>query len=273
MDGINWNQIKKILDESYLLRGWAHPNHFDTHNCIVYNEKEDNYFIYVRDNKPEKRFVQYSITKDFNEFTKCNSININDNNDMLLYTPGVFKYENSDYYLSIPSVNGSSYDIKSNSTLMVSKDGINFDILTKELFNNNESSMNINSIVPSPDNLKMYIYCHSSIIENGYVSCHSFEKDRIQKIVCNGYGFVKTDLIKLYSKLYINYSTFDEGFINIQIIDTNKNILLDSIKVSNNSYFHEVIWNNGNIITPGNYYIQINMYNCNFYSFSYDNYV
>ena len=94
MDGINWNGIKRILDESYLIQLWGHNNHFDTHNCIVYDDKEDNYFIYVRYNKPGQRFVQYSITKDFNEFTKCNSININDNNDMMLYTPGIFKYEN-----------------------------------------------------------------------------------------------------------------------------------------------------------------------------------
>lgn len=271
LDGINWNQIKKILDESYLLSGYCHLNHFDSHNCIVYNENEDYYYIYLRDNKTDQRFIQYSKTKDFNEFTKCNNINIFEHNHMILYTPGIFKYENSDYFLGIPTVNGSDYDIKKNSTLMVSQDSINFNILTKELFDeNNETIMNINSIVVSPDNTKMYIYSHCNLTGDEYILCHSFEKDRIQKIVCNGYGFIKTDLIKLYNKLYINYDTFNNGYINFIIIDIDENIILDTINVYSNSYGYEPIWNHGHVITPGNYYIKFNMYNCILYGFSYD---
>lgn len=270
-DGINWIYIKKILDVNNVLPGWGHNNHFDSLNCIVYNEKEAYYYIYFRDNKYNQRFVQYTTTKDFNEFTESKNINILDNNHAVLYTPGIFKYENSDYFLGIPTINGTSYDDKNNSTLMISQDGINFNILTRELFNeNNENKMNINSIVPSPDNRKIYIYSHCNLSENQYISCHSFEMNRIQKIVCYGYGFIKTDLIKLYNKLFINYETFNNGYIHVIIIDINGNIILDTINVYSNSYGHEVIWNHGENITPSDYYIKFNMYNCNLYGFLYD---
>ena len=273
LDGINWIYIKKILDESYILPGWAHANHFDSLNCIVYNEKEDYYYIYLRDNKPNQRFVQYSITKDFNKFSKCKNIHINNNNnnDIILYTPGIFKYENSDYFLGIPTITQHDTTIKNNSTLMMSNDGINFNIITKELFEkNNESTCNVYSIVQSPDNSKMYIYSHCNLTENQYIACHSFEKDRIQKIVCDGYGIIKTDLIQLFNKLYINYETFNEGYLDIELINKEENIVLNSIKIYNHSYNYEVIWKDEKIITPDFYYIKFNMYNCNLYSFYYD---
>lgn len=272
LDGINWIYIKKILDESYILPGWNHNNHYDSLNCIVYNEKEDNYYIYLRDNKHNQRFVQYSITKDFNEFSKCKNIDINNNNDIILYTPGIFKYENTDYYLSIPSVNYDNiYGNINNSTLMISINNINFNILTKDLFEkNNKSSMNINSIVSSSNNLKMYIYSHCNLTEDQYISCHSFEIDRIQKIICHDFGFIKTDLIQLFNKLYINYETFNKGYLDIELINKEGIIVLNSIKIYNHSYNYEVIWKDEKTITPDFYYIKFNMYNCNLYSFYYD---
>jgi hypothetical protein len=268
-DGIDWIYIKKILDESYLVPEWCHPNHFDSHNCIVYNDKEDYYYIYLRNNKLNQRFVQYTKTKDFNHFDKCNNINIFDNNHIVLYTPGIFKYENSDYFLGIPTVNGTNYDTKNNSTLMVSHDGINFNILTKELFNeNNETIMNISSIVPSSDNNKMYIYSHCNLTEDEYLSCHSFEKNRIQKIVCNENGFIKTELINLHDLLTVNYETFEKGYLNILFINKMNEIIFNSENISGNYYDYKIEWNKN--IDNEEYYIQFNMYNCNLYSFSYN---
>ena len=47
-DGINWDDGKKIIDPSRLLSGWCHPNHFDSHNSIIYNENECKYYLFVR---------------------------------------------------------------------------------------------------------------------------------------------------------------------------------------------------------------------------------
>jgi hypothetical protein len=272
-DGINWTYIKHIIDETHILPGWGHHNHFDTHNCIVYNEKDDYYYIFIRDNQPYVKLIQYTKTKDFTLFDKCNKIHILDNNDMMLYTPGIFKYENTDYFLGIPTTNGDTYDDKQNSTLFVSHDGVHFTILTSELFeiNNKISTMNINSIVSSPDNSKMYIYSHC-IIDNQYISCHSFEKNRIQKIVCKNYGYIKTKLFKLNNTFRINYQTFDNGYINVCLINKEANIILNSMNISGNSYEYEIIWNDNLLITPDEYYIIFEMYNCYLYGFSYDYY-
>jgi hypothetical protein len=279
-DGINWIHIKKILDENNILPGWNHYNHFDSHNCI--SDKDEYYYIYFRDNKPNHRYVQFIKTKDFNKFTNSQNINIYENNHVVLYTPGIFKYENSNYFLGIPTIIGKSYDEKNNSTLMISEDGINFNILTKELFNNYTSSnididesliiskYNINSIVRSPDNSKMYIYTHNILEKDSFIACHSFEKDRINKIVCNDYGYIQTELIKLSNKITVNYETFNDGYFNISLINSNHEIFCNSINYYNFSYELIINWIDDKIIEPNYYYIKFEMYNCILYSFSYD---
>lgn len=269
-DGITWPAVKKILNSHHILPGWLHTNHFDSHNCLLYNEKEDCYYIYLRHNKSNQRFVQYTKTNNFNNFTQCQEINIVNNNNLVLYTPGIFKYESSDYFLGVPTVNGASYHDKINSTLMVSNDGVNFTILTKELFNEKDLRMNINSIVPSPDNTKMYIYSHCSFTEDQYVTCHSFEKNRIQKITSNSYGFIKTQLIKLCNKLTINYDTFEGGYLSINILNKDNDIVLETANMYENYFDFQVIWKDNKILEPGEYHIKFNMYNCNLYSISYD---
>lgn len=289
IDGINWTYIKIILDETYLVPGWNHHNHFDSHNCIVYNKNDDYYYIYLRNNKPNQRFVQYTKTKDFNEFTKCENINIYENNNLIMYTPGIFEYNN--YFLSIPTIQKDTYnyDTKNNSFLMISTNGIDFNILTKELFINNEEEilnkdrilndyyssdiifkMNINSMVPSIDNTKIYIYTHNILEKKSFITCHSFEKNKINKIICNDIGFIKTELIKILNKLKINYETFNNGYISIQLISIDNKIIYNTDNFYESNYELDVQWNNFKIIEPNNYYIKFNMYNCILYSFSYE---
>lgn len=277
-NGINWIHIKQILDETHILPGWAHINHFDTHNCIVYNENDENYYIYIRNNKlidnQSHRFVQYTKTKNFDEFINCTNINIFNNNNLTLYTPGIFQYPNSDYYIGIPSVQGNNYEDKNNAMLMVSLNNTDFEILTKDLFqDNNNNSMNINSIVPSIDNKKLYIYTHNNfgnIDDYQYITCHSFEINRINKIICNDYGFIKTELIKISNKITVNYDTFNEGYFTVKLFNTNNECVYDTINYYNSSYDLDIIWNNNSIINTDNYYVQFNMYNCILYSFSYE---
>jgi hypothetical protein len=280
IDGINWIHIKKILDETFLIAGYYHPNHFDSHNCITYNEKEDYYYIYVRDNKPFQRYVQYTKTKDFIEFTKCKNINVIDGNNLILYTPGIFKYENSDYFFCIPTKqnNNNNEEAKNNSILMISSDCINFKILTNELFDYNNIgfdnsstlfTMNINSIVKSIDNSKMYIYTHNYLAEKSFIACHSFENNRINKIICNDCGFIKTQLIKLSKKMTVNYETFKDGYISIKLFNINNEIIYTTKEYNGSNYELEIKFDN-EIIKDDNYYIKFDMYNCILYSFSYN---
>jgi len=178
---------------------------------------------------------------------------------------------------------GTSYDEKNNSTLMISTDGINFHILTRELFDNNYytninidesliiSKYNVNSIVPSLDNTKMYIYTHNILEKDSFISCHSFEKDRMHKIICNDHGYIETELIELCNKITVNYDTFNAGYFNIKLINSNNEIIYYSITYGCScGYELNIDWIEQKFIEPNFYYIKFEMYNCILYSFSYD---
>ena len=108
--------MKKILDSNNILHHSECINNFNTHNCIVYNEYDDDYYIYIRHNKPDHQsFVQLIKTKDFENFTPSKDINIYDNKNMVLITPGIFKYNNINYYISIPTTIDNKCS-KNNST-------------------------------------------------------------------------------------------------------------------------------------------------------------
>jgi hypothetical protein len=277
-DGITWSHVKKIIDESNILPNFTHQNHFDSHNSITYNEKEDVYYIYVRHNY-SNRFVQFTKTKDFNEFTKCELINIYNNNDMIIYTPGIFKYENSNYFIGIPTFvqdRNNDFYSKTNSKLLVSKDNINFSVVTNELFDNKIidsktlCKFSINSIVPSKDNSKMYIYTHNVLEEFSCITCHSFEMNRMHKIICNDTGFIKTILISLTNKLRINFDVLNEGYIYVELININDEIVYTTNKFYESCNELDTQISFDTIVKQDNYYIKFNMYNCILYSFSYE---
>lgn len=268
IDGINWVHIKMILDVSYLLPGWIHPNHFDTHNCIIYNKQDEYYYVYVRDNK-HNRFVQYTKTKDFNTFTKCENIKILNNNDLIIYSPGIFEYKNTNYFLSFPSIHVSSNFDKDCNILLVSNDGINWTILSESLFNKS-CKMNVNGMVESLDKKKLYIYTHENLFEkNNCIKCYSFEINRINKITSIDHGFIKTDLIKLINnRIYVNFETFDNGYILVEIYNKNNELILNSYKILGNELNYFINWEN-NLDINEECFIKFDMYNSHLYSFSY----
>lgn len=270
IDGINWTKNKKIIDGSNLLPGWIHKNHFDTHNCIVYNDLDEYYYIYVRENNPERRFVQYTKTKDFNIFTKFQNINIIDDENLALYMPGIFKYPKSNYFLSIPLIQGTKYTDKKTNRMYISHNGHDWSLLTDNLFNHT-NAMIVNGMVHSIDN-KLYIYKHENLtLINNCINCYSFEMNRIQKIICNEDGFIKTNLIYIKNNnLLINCETSIDGYIIIDILNTNNEKIITSKKIIGNYLDYEIIWETNLGFEENNYYIQFNLYKSILYSFSYE---
>jgi hypothetical protein len=269
IDGINWIHIKMILDVSYLLDGWIHHNHFDTHNCIIFNKQDEYYYIYVRNNK-HNRFVQYTKTKKFNTFTKCENIKILNNNDLVIYSPGIFEYKNTNYFLSFPTIHGSSNFDKVTKILLVSVDGINWEKINSDPLFDDSNRMIVNGMVESLDKKKLYIYTHENLYEkNNCIKCYSFEINRINKITSVDYGFIKTDLIKLINNIiYINFETFDNGYILVKIYNKNNELILNSSKISGNELNYFINWEN-NLDINEECYIKFDMYNSHLYSFSY----
>jgi hypothetical protein len=274
-DGLEWDIKNKIVNEGLMHPNWKklHTNHFDSHNCIVYNNIDNHYYIFIRHNSavPNRRFIQFTKTKDFKDFTKCELINITNDHDKEIYTPGVFKYFNSNYFIAMPTMfNGTTKDVK---TLMVSKNGIDWTIIDNDLFSNEKYRFAVHGIVPSIDNKKMYIYTFDEPdIGKSYISCYSYPMHRINKIFCEEEGFVKTKLINLVNNLIkLNFETKDGGYIYIEIYDKSNKLLLKSDKVSGNELDKSIKWKEEKFLENSNYYVKFIIKNSYLYSFSYNN--
>ena len=271
-DGIIWTLNKCIITDKNIVSNQVHDNHFDTHNCIVYNKIDNFYYIYIRDNNINARFIQYTKSSDLINFDNCKPITIkNFNKNINIYSPGIFEYPNSNYFISIPTTGTDKF--KNTNYLMVSKNGTDWNTITENLFNEdiNNNRMNINGIIISPTNDKMYIYTHdNACLENNSVQCYSFLLNRIHIITCLGNGFIETDFFNLIDKqLWLNFESFDNGYINVQLYDDNNKFIITSLNFSGNEFDYLVLWNDI-ININGNYKIRFNLYNCNLYSFAYN---
>ena len=121
------------------------------------NPIDDYYYIYLRHNSanPCRRFIQYSKTRDFIKFTKCELINIINDDKKEIYTPGVFKYFNSNYFLSIPTIHNGDRNVKN---LMISNNNVDWKIIDSNLFSTEKYKFAVHGMVPSNDNKKIFIY-------------------------------------------------------------------------------------------------------------------
>lgn len=281
-DGVSWTQDKLLLTESHLTRFWKHNNHFDTCNCLVYFKNQ--YRIYFRDNK-KTRGIQFSTT-DFTQSSPGTHVEIIDNvnysnfKERQVYTPGIFNYDDTDYLLGVPSVcplNSTDTMKKTASVLMTSTNGVNFNILTNKMFNKGgirypNYSMMANGMVPSLDNKKMYIYVQNDVFSlkgDTYISCFSFEKDRIQSIVCNSHGSMTTKIINLRNDtLFINFETFTNGYLKIKLLNREGGEVNNTNNMSGNHLNFKVSWNVRKFVA-GKYFILFEMYNCKLYSIYY----
>jgi len=284
LNGLEWKTEKKIIDKNNILPGYHHRNHYDSLNCIVYNNKDKSYYIYYRHNSEGLRQVQYTITKDFNNFTKTKLLKLLDNT--AIYTPGIFKYFNSNYLIALPTIaykklnlinkswplNSINHD-KNCNNLFISNDYTNFKKIESQLFDDTYK-FNVNGIVPSIDNTKMYIYIHNNTgsIDN-HVACYSYSMHRMHQIISKENGFIKTKLINLLNKnISINFETYENGHIIVEIYDKNNNLILQSLKNNGNELNYKINWESDNVIIRDDYYIKFILNNACLYSFIYNLY-
>lgn len=266
-NGIKWSLIKKIADGNDVLPNWAHPNHFDTLNCMV--KKDDYYYIFVRDNHKNRRFVQFTKTKDFETFSKMSNINIVNDDNIIMYTPGIFRYFDSNYYFCIPTIRGNGDYIKKCNTLMVSNDCINWKIVETNLFDDNLNMMDVINIVPSKDNEKMYIYVNNNAtLQNNSVDCYSWIKHRIHQLECSELGSLKTNEYYLVnSKIKLNFETNENGYIIIELVNESLETINVSEKIEGNQKDFEINFGN---IEDGFYHFNIILCNSKLYSMIYN---
>ena len=275
-DGIIWKKKHLILNDSHILPGFNHTNHFDSHNSLFYNNFDNYYYIYCRDNqyKPfERRFVQYTKSKDLINFEKCKSINIlNKNTGQLhFYVFNAFLYNN--YFISIPTISSSIPTQKNSNMLLYSLDGEKWNILDENFFNINDNHYTITSnIVESFDNTELYFYLDiNTDFKNHHIDCYSIKKDRICEIICKENGYIETKLIELNNdNIYVNFETFNNGWLELDIIDKNKKQISKSKRLNGNKIYEKIVWDLSNIIfKKDKYYLKFTLYNSLLFSFKY----
>lgn len=229
-DGISWEKKNRILNEKHIVSGWGHKNHFDSLNNILYNPNEKKYFIYLRNNfdgTPSRR-VQLSKSKDLKKFENCINVNM-DNFNNELYVPGITYYPDTNYFISISTThNYQEANNKKQIVIMISKDGVNFSLITDDLFPNDD-------LFPGYGILRVHdktlIYMQKGMgTKYSRLNCYSFNNHRVACLFAKEKGSFTSKKIKLNNfYLQINFTTIDDG--NIQIELYNKRKLLERSEI------------------------------------------
>jgi hypothetical protein len=264
-----WFIMNPIIAQKDILPDFNHINHFDSHNIVIYDDICNNYKIYLRDNKKSGRHVQYSVTNDLQVFDAFKNIDINYEGE--IYTSNFIKYPDSKYYIGFPSTHIQE-NFNKKSMLVFSLDGCKWKVLDNNLCNDINTSYMIQYGMIDINN-KFYIYIRDDAwnLETNNLVCYSFDYHRMQEIKTNELGYVTIGPFDIKTlDIYLNYKTFDDGFIIIELQDNDKNILLSSEKLKDDYYFNKIIWKNDIIINKEQYILKITMKKCSLYSIKFN---
>ena len=265
-----WYILRSLINNTHILQEFNHINHFDSHNIILYDDINDHYKIYLRDNKKTRRHIQYSITKDLKTFEEFKNIDIDYEGE--IYTSNIIKYPNSKYYIGFPSTHIQE-NFNKKSMFMFSLDGYIWKVLDNNLCNNiNTSYMIQHGLIEIGDNFYIYVRDDVWNLKNNNLVCYSFEKHRMQEIVCYDLGYIYIGPFSINNlDIYLNYKTIEDGFIMIELQDSNKNILIKTEEMKGNFYFKKIIWKDIIKIDFNLEYIfKINLKNACLYSIKFD---
>uniref|UniRef100_A0A6C0GZT5 Uncharacterized protein n=1 Tax=viral metagenome TaxID=1070528 RepID=A0A6C0GZT5_9ZZZZ len=248
---------------------------FDSTTSILFNSNDNKYYLYQRANIGlSTRFIQYTTSTNLIDWSDFNLININPKIDLFknnYYYNNFFSLKDIDIYIGLlprnkkNSLRYNDLDNKEYLELYYSKDCINWNYIGVLLeFEYHNKFLILGE--PIIKNNKYYFYasdhkCRSinvySIEKNRFSSAYTIENDKISKI--------NLKLIKLNEPLIkINFKTYSNGFIKIQLLNNNKEIIdnfsfndFDIIKENLDDLDYTVSWKNNNNIPNNEIYIEI----------------
>ncbi len=228
---------------------------FDSSTSLIYNENNKKYYLYQRANIASgNRYIQYCTSYDLKNWSNFNLLNISPYKDYFtsnLYYNNMFKINGINNYIGIiPSLNL----LKQSLELYYSADCENWNLIG---IINQHKYYEHWMVLGEPllkDN-KYYFYMSNSkelTLESYYIEKDRFSyattsvADEIAKISFNNMKF--TD--KNY-KLKINFKTFENGYIKMQLKDKDDNIIdgysfndFNVIGDNMDQFEYEVSWKN-----------------------------
>lgn len=267
-----------IINKKIMLSTEWHPqgNHFDSLNTINYHENK--FYLHVRHNslKNPSRQTQLFITKDLIQLSKPKICCYKDNKVIKkpYYYGGVVEYTHTNYNLSIPTYFINSLHKYCDSLFFTKKnDQLNFTKINKLSLNKNCSF--VNGMVPNFKNNKYLIYVVNNYGNtNLHVDCFSIEKDRFRCISCIGVGYCKIKISNRFNitdfinNFFINFESFQNGYINIQIINSNNKVYYKSDNIKGNHIEYKIKFRNVKKIDSfDNLYLLFNINDCCIYSY------
>jgi hypothetical protein len=170
---VDWSTSKLIID-----RDWGYYNNvcsFDSHPSFFYNDINKFFYLYVRCNPSAGvRKIQLFRTKDIYNWSN-NAIPVKIEQNLNIYTAYIFIYNNKFYAIAIHYENGNIYSNTSviNNCLLVSNDGINFNILIKDYVSFKDFGFIVNNSL-HVKNEELYIYFAT---EKGVITEHRLNID------------------------------------------------------------------------------------------------
>ena len=263
-NGLDWHTFR----DTPIISG-MHPghydklytcSHYDCHPCCFWDRNQNHYKIYLRSNiNYGVRHIQYATSSDLTNWSPLQYVNISPKFNMKndnYYSACCQMYPDSNVYIGFPPY----YQNKGNKSfiaLMVSLDGVNWNIVNQLIKGEKISSFSVGGFIYSNDETEMYIYEHfnRSKILGGKVPSgitrYSIRADGLSSITSHGntMGNFEVDKIKIKGNIYINFKTKKDGHIKVEIRNNkNKPYKKATLKkcnaLSGDSIKTEIKWNN-----------------------------
>ena len=231
-DGINWNLTGTIIPQEHKSIFGKDCHGFDSMPSLLYIN--NTYYLYHRANLNQGvRHICYATSKDMKEWSEFKLVNFvnkpfNTNKDSY-YISNFSKYPGiDDLYIGLTPY---SLDNTKNRwiVLFLSTDGINWTFI-------GSVTNRMSFILPVVQELEEVDGKYNQYIHDYYgetITKYSIDKDRFIGLYSEN-GTLLTKLMETVdNKIIVNYVTYNDGYIEIDIYDENMNKIKNERLVSN----------------------------------------
>jgi len=258
---------------------------YDANTSLVFNENSNKYFLFQRANiGTGVRYIQYSSSNNLTEWSDWNLLKLCPSKDYFktnIYVNNFFKIKGVNNYIGILQINrklSDNYnDLEEIGTIELY---YSFDCENWNFIGNIGSFYYYKDwMVPGEPLLldnKYHFFIQNNEIYD--MNIYSIEKNRFSFITPENKDDISTFIFKSLliknKKILLNFKTFYNGFLKIQLLDENKNVInnylydnFDTIYDNRNEFEFPISWNNSRDIFINNkIYIEIKGKNFEIYS-------
>ena len=250
---------------------------FDTLPKIIYNYNNNKYILYTRANTSlDVRAVIYSETEDFISWSSPQFINITpvfNYNEDNIYFLGAFNYPNTKIFIAFPPFfktrQPGRITYYACTKILYSNDGMNW-ITLNHIFDRNTEryKYDIVGFIEVSGGKEFYIFFHENVYKsNNNITRYRIRKDGFTSVYSkNGFLVIKVPVRQEY---FINYKTEQGGYLEVELLDNNKHIIQEKIRLEEDELNRKIYYEINNQIQHNDIYIKIYLYDGHIYSITY----